>query len=162
MKDRFRKARLRPAKVVRSLFGHLLDCESYVKAMATIPRDFGTCFGVDFGAVPAIVCGGIRYGKSSLAAKLDEMARELSCQSVRMEEDFLREIVSEYLGRTDWTLAELRGRYQWIVAEHVNPGMKTFCIDNVQLFSMHQNPRIEMHGSRAIADLGIVRHWSAP
>lgn len=108
MKYRFRKARLRPEPNVRmtmslprlyvrshqGIFEHLLDCESYVKAMAAVPRDFGTYFGIDFGSAPAIVSRVIRStGKARQCGARFEIDPVIAADSARIDSiqrDFYR------------------------------------------------------------------------
>lgn len=124
--------------------------DEYLKAMDSMPMDLQSRFGVDFAGERSEVCQGRRAGMSHASSLATEAAREA--------DSFLRRIVSEYLGRTDWTPGDLQGRCQWIVAEHANPGMKTFYIDGVALFSMRRHPAVQIHDSKAVADLGIERH----
>lgn len=94
------------------------------------------------------------------SAKQAHMAHDVQTQLTAQLDAFTRHILNEYLGRTDWTMDELKGRGQWIVADHINPGRQSFFFDGVELFSVNRYPYYRHAGTHLQFDLGFLRIWN--
>lgn len=49
-------------------------------------------------------------------------------------DDVLMEAVTRFLGRSDWTMDELKGR---AIMQHLPNGIEVFCLDDVALLELH-------------------------
>ena len=61
-------------------------------------------------------------------------AEQLGSAMAAKTDNILREAVTRFFGRDDWTLGELKGRG---VMQHLPSGVEVFCLDGVSLVELY-------------------------
>lgn len=71
--------------------------------------------------------------------RLSDMAKQFSITVQKKKDDIIKDALNSYLGRTDWTIEELKGRCERLIPIALPYGKRTetFCIDGVKLVTFH-------------------------
>jgi hypothetical protein len=75
---------------------------------------------------------------------MQAVANQLAGAMAAKTDAVLKEAVTRFLGRTDWTLDELKGR---CVTQRWPNGIEEFCIDGVAIAELHPIQIKETHES---------------
>lgn len=101
---------------------------------------------------------------NDVGGRLSDMATQFSMDIQKKKDDIVKELLNSYLGRTDWTVEELKGRCGCHIPLSVPYGKRTetLFIDGVKLVTFHpvsfSNP-LSIGMTRAHAEFKYKIHW---
>lgn len=70
---------------------------------------------------------------------IHDMAKQFAIDIQKKKDDIVKDLLNRYLGRTDWTIEELKGRCECLIPIALPYGKRTetFVIDGVKLVTFH-------------------------
>lgn len=96
--------------------------------------------------------------------RIHDVAKQFAMDIQKKKDDIIKDQLNSYLGRTDWTIEELKGRCECLipVALPYSKRTETFVIDGVKLVTFHPTTLgypLDSGMTRMHAEFKYQIHW---